>query len=92
MLDEPEAALSPTRPLALLARPHQLVQRNAQFIIATHSPILMAYPDADIVQITEDGLQPVAYRDTEHYIVTRAFLDNPQCQLDRVLGDAELDD
>jgi predicted ATPase len=92
VLDEPEAALSPTRQLALLARLHQLVQRNSQFIIATHSPILMAYPDADILQITEDGLQPVPYRDTEHYIVTRAFLEDPQRQLDRLLGDAELDD
>jgi predicted ATPase len=92
VLDEPEAALSPTRQLALLARLHQLVQRNSQFIIATHSPILMAYPDADILQITEDGLQPVPYRDTEHYIVTRAFLEDPQRQLDRLLGDAERDD
>jgi predicted ATPase len=91
ILDEPEAALSPTRQLALLARLHQLVQANSQFIIATHSPILMAYPEADILQITEDGLQRAAYRDTEHDIVTRAFLDNPQRQLDRVLGEAELD-
>ncbi len=91
VLDEPEAALSPTRQLALLARLHQLVQCNAQFIIATHSPILMAYPDADILQITDDGLQRVDYRDTEHDIVMRSFLDNPQRQLDRLLGETELD-
>jgi len=88
VLDEPEAALSPTRQLALLARLDQLVRCNSQFIIATHSPILMAYPEADILQITDDGLQRVAYRDTGHYIVTRAFLDNPQRQLDRLLGEA----
>lgn len=91
VLDEPEAALSPTRQLALLARLHQLVQLDAQFIIATHSPILMAYPEAQILQIGERGLHPIDYRDTEHYIVTRSFLDNPQRHLDRLLGEAELD-
>ncbi|WP_440976861.1 AAA family ATPase [Pseudoxanthomonas winnipegensis] len=89
VLDEPEAALSPTRQMALLARIHALVRRNAQFIIATHSPILMAYPDAEIVQIGPQGLQRVSYRETEHYLVTRAFLENPERQLHYLLGDAE---
>lgn len=81
ILDEPEAALSPTRQLAALARLHQLVQEGSQFIIATHSPILMAYPDAWIYEIGEDGLQRVAYEDTEHYLVTRDFLADPKRRL-----------
>ena len=89
VLDEPEAALSPTRQMALLARIHAQGLRNAQFIIATHSPILMAYPDAQIVQIGPQGLQHVHYRETEHYLVTRAFLENPERQLHYLLDDAE---
>lgn len=87
VLDEPEAALSPNRQLAMLVRMHELVGKRSQFVIATHSPILMAYPDAWIYQIGEDGLERVAYEDTEHYQVTRAFLNNPQRQLDLLLED-----
>jgi predicted ATPase len=76
MLDEPEAALSPTRQLAMLARMRQLIRRGSQFIIATHSPILMAYPDAQILLLTEQGIQRVAYEETEHFRVTRDFLNN----------------
>jgi predicted ATPase len=82
ILDEPEAALSPTRQLAMLARIHQLVGLGGQFIIATHSPILMAYPDAALYQIGETGIVPTAYEDTEHVLVTRAFLGNPQKHLE----------
>jgi len=81
ILDEPEAALSPSRQLAMLSRIHQLVGLNSQFIIATHSPILMAYPDADLYQIDETGLSRTAYEDTEHFLVTKAFLGNPGRQL-----------
>jgi predicted ATPase len=77
ILDEPEAALSPSRQMAMLTRMHELVQMRSQFIIATHSPILMAYPHADIYQIDETGLVPTAYEDTEHFRVTKAFLGNP---------------
>ncbi|WP_417526975.1 AAA family ATPase [Marinomonas shanghaiensis] len=77
LLDEPEAALSPTRQLAVLSRMHQLINNQSQFIIATHSPILMAYPGAKIYQIDKTGIYPVKYEDTEHYGVTRAFLNNP---------------
>ena len=77
MLDEPEAALSPQRQLAALARMHALVRQKSQFIIATHSPILMAYPDAAIFHFSAEGIQRVAYEDTEHYRVTRDFLANP---------------
>lgn len=77
ILDEPEAALSPQRQLAVLSRIHDLVQDGSQFVIATHSPLLMAYPDACIYQCGVDGVVPVAYEDTEHFRVTRDFLSNP---------------
>ena len=81
ILDEPEAALSPTRQLAVLARMNQLLEQDSQFIIATHSPILMAYPGALIYHITESGFESVDYEETEHYEVTKAFLDNPDRML-----------
>jgi predicted ATPase len=81
ILDEPEAALSPARQLAMLVRMHELAGMNSQFIIATHSPILMAYPEADIYQIDESGLVRTAYEETEHFLVTKAFLGNPTRQL-----------
>jgi predicted ATPase len=86
VLDEPEAALSPQRQLAMIARLHQLVQSRSQFVIATHSPILMAYPDACIYQIGDNGLQQIEYEQTVHYTVTKAFINNPRRQIDRLLG------
>jgi predicted ATPase len=59
VLDEPEAALSPTRQLALLARIHQLVEAGSQFLVATHSPLLLAYPDATILSLETDGIRLV---------------------------------
>lgn len=81
ILDEPEAALSPTRQLAFLSRLHQLVKGDSQFIIATHSPILMAYPHAAIFEVA-DGYTAVSYEETEHYRITREFLTHPDkmCQ------------
>jgi predicted ATPase len=76
-MDEPEAALSPTRQIAFLSLLHDFVGEGAQFIIATHSPIIMAYPDAEIVLFERTGLRKVAYTETEHYLVTRGFLANP---------------
>lgn len=87
LLDEPEAALSPQRQLAVLTRLHQLVEDDSQFIIATHSPILMAYPDAWIYACTEDGIGRIDYEETEHYQVTRNFLLDPQRMLDMLLAD-----
>lgn len=81
ILDEPEAALSPQRQLAVLSRIHDLVLDDSQFVIATHSPILMAYPDACIYLCGEDGVSQVSYEDTEHFQVTRDFLDNPERML-----------
>ncbi len=86
VLDEPEAALSPARQLAVLARMHQLAQADSQFIIATHSPILMAYPNALIYQITSRGIKQVRYQETEHYIVTKEFIGNHKRQLDILLS------
>ncbi len=74
ILDEPEAALSPTRQMAMLSRMHQLIGEGSQFVIATHSPIIMAYPDAKIFSLGADGIEQVAYEDTEHFQVTRSFL------------------
>ena len=77
ILDEPEAALSPQRQLTLLAHMHALAaQQASQFIIATHSPILMAYPGALIYGLSAEGIAPVAYEDTEHFQITRDFLGN----------------
>jgi predicted ATPase len=78
ILDEPEAALSPQRQLSLLAIMHELVEEErSQFIIATHSPILMAYPGALLYQLHGDGMQCIKYEDTEHYTITRDFLNSP---------------
>ena len=73
-LDEPEAALSPSRQLSALAIIHNLVKARSQFVIATHSPILMAYPDAKIYQLSEAGIEEIEYSETEHYKVARDFL------------------
>jgi predicted ATPase len=79
ILDEPEAALSPQRQLALLSIIHEHVEERAsQFVIATHSPILMAYPNARICRLGADGIEQVAYEDTEHYRITRDFLNSPE--------------
>ena len=67
LLDEPEAALSPMSILRLMIYVHELARKGAQFIISTHSPILMALPDSDVIQFTENGLERVSYKDTEHF-------------------------
>ena len=87
IFDEPEAALSPTRQLSALVAIHELVQQSSQFIIATHSPILLAYPRAKILQLTEDGIEEIQYEDTEHYKVTKRFLDDPGRMMELLLGD-----
>ncbi|WP_077080456.1 AAA family ATPase [Mycobacterium numidiamassiliense] len=86
LLDEPEAALSPTSQLAALARIHNLVSQGSQFLIATHSPILMAYPGATIYACERTGISRVAYQDTEHYRTTRDFLQAPEQFLRELLN------
>lgn len=88
ILDEPEAALSPQRQMSVLARMHDLVARDSQFIIATHSPIIMAYPDAWIYHCSANGVKKIAYEDTEHFRVTRDFLVNRKRMLDILLSAA----
>jgi len=77
LLDEPETPLSPTRVLALLAILRERVAQDCQFVVATHSPILMALPGAQILLIEEGTITPVDYADVEHVRITRAFLDDP---------------
>ncbi len=76
ILDEPEAALSPDRQLSFLVRLHELVKKGAQFIIATHSPILMSYPNSEIYQIAEKSIELTAYEETAHFQTTKNFLNN----------------
>ena len=85
LFDEPEAALSPTRQLAFLSRLHELVGEGSQFLIATHAPILLAYPHARIFLMADGPPRPIAYRDTEHYQVTRSFLTRTERMLDILL-------
>ncbi|MFQ3646058.1 MAG: AAA family ATPase [Anaerolineae bacterium] len=84
LLDEPEAPLSPIRQLALIVLLRQMVAHGAQFIIATHSPILMAFPGAVILTFDQVPPRPVAYDDLEHVTLTRDFLNHPQRFLDRL--------
>lgn len=88
LLDEPEAALSPQRQLAFLRVMHQLEEKgNAQFIIATHSPILMGFPNADIYNFDHSPLSKIAYEDTEHYQITKMFLNDTEGFLKKLLKD-----
>jgi predicted ATPase len=85
ILDEPEAALSPARQMAMLTRIHQLINKNSQFIIATHSPIVLAYPNADIYELTDGKIYKSKYEDTEHYSITKDFLISYEVFLESLL-------
>lgn len=85
IFDEPEAALSPSRQLTALTLIHQLVEQNCQLIIATHSPILLAYPNATIYQFDDTGVKEVLYEECEQYTVTKSFLNNHQYMTSRLL-------
>jgi predicted ATPase len=87
ILDEPESALSITRQMAMLARMDNLISKRSQFIIATHSPVVLAYPDAAIYQMTPEGIQKVAYKETETYQLYKGFLDNPEQMTAILLND-----
>lgn len=78
IFDEPEAALSPTRIMRLMCNIDRLVKNNSQLIISTHSPILMTFPDADIYEISEETVKLVSYNETEHFQVTKQFLNSPE--------------
>jgi|SRR6185503_3876857 len=88
ILDEPEAALSPARILAFMAVISELEKNGrAQFIIATHSPILICYPGATIYRFDEDGIHETTYQQTEHFTLTKSFLDNPGLFLRHLMDD-----
>ncbi|RYG68638.1 ATPase [bacterium] len=84
LLDEPEAPLSPLRQLAFLALLKQFVALDCQFIITTHSPILMAFPGALLLDFNAHPVAPISYDDVEHVALTRAFLNNPEAYLRRL--------
>ena len=89
LFDEPEAGLSPTRQLAFLAAMHQLVQRGSQLVLATHSPILLAYPDACIYELADGAIVARAYEDTDHYRITADFFAHRATMLKELLSDDE---
>ncbi len=84
IFDEPESALSPNRLLHLMTAMYELEKQGSQFIIATHSPILLAYPKATIYQLSEEGIDTVIYDDLEHVKMTRDFLNNPSAYVDKL--------
>ena len=90
LLDEPEAALSPQRLMSLIVAIDELVKRNSQFIISTHSPILMAYPNAEILEFGENGIEKTTYKETCHYQITKQFIDDPERMIHLLLSDREL--
>ena len=87
VLDEPEAALSPQGCLALLRAMHDLVAAGGQFLVATHSPLVMAYPGATLYELDDDGIQVVAYDELAHVQLYRTFLDAPERMLRALLAD-----
>ena len=88
ILDEPEAALSPMRLMTLMCLIRNVVDEKSQFIISTHSPILMTFPGAEIYELSASGIHPVQYQETEHFRVTKQFLDAPE----RMLKYLDIDD
>jgi len=93
IIDEPEAALSPERQLDFLKLLRRLDRKgDAQVIMATHSPILMAYPDAALIQISSQGLSPIEFHETAHFKIVREFALNPDGFIAGVLLDAEAEE
>lgn len=90
ILDEPEAALSPRGIIQLMQRMNELVNENSQFIISTHSPMLMTFPNAEVYQIQKDGIASVRFQDTEHYRTTVRFLQNPESAMEDILGNTDV--
>lgn len=86
ILDEPEAALSPVRQMAMLTRIHELVQEHSQFIISTHSPILMAYPDSIIYDLTSEGISVKTLEETDHYAIYKEFLNNKEKMINHLFN------
>lgn len=87
ILDEPEAALSPLRQLSMLSRIHELVNQKSQFIIATHSPILMSYPSSKIVELTDSGMKESSVEETNHYKIMKQFFDDKDRLIHHLLNE-----
>lgn len=87
LLDEPEAALSPLRQLSMLAHIHELVRQDSQFIIATHSPIIMSYPKAKILELTEEGAKETTLEETNPYHIMKQFFDDKDRLLHHLLNE-----
>ena len=87
LFDEPEAALSVRGQLVLIRRMHELVRQHSQFVIATHSPILLGYPGATILELGDDGIRRIDYEDTQQVELTRSFFEDPQRFLRHLLAD-----
>ena len=86
LLDEPKAALSPKGIIRLMQNMDDLVQNDSQFIISTHSPMLMAFPDAELYQIKENEIVSTPFKETDHYRITVRFLQNPEEAANEILG------
>src|SRR5688500_4737384 len=91
IFDEPEAALSPSRQMSVLTLMHDLVRDHSQFIISTHSPILMAYPHSYIYVLSEKGIKRIKYEETEHFRITRDFLNRHEKMVHYLLSELDLD-
>ncbi len=87
LLDEPEAALSPAKQLAVLSAMHNLIRQHSQFVIVTHAPILMAYPDSIIYRFSDESIEAVEYESTEHYTITRDFIQRREQIMGILLGE-----
>lgn len=87
ILDEPEAALSPSGIMRLMVHINDLVKKGSQFIISTHSPMLISFPNADVYEITKTGIQLVPYYKTEHFNITKNFLESPDRMLKYLFED-----
>jgi predicted ATPase len=86
IFDEPESALSPSRQLVFLRLLHRMESLgHCQVIMATHSPVLMAYPNAQLLMLTKSGLEPVTLTETEHFRLTREFCENPAAFVEAAL-------
>ena len=86
ILDEPEAALSPRGIIRLMQRMDELLALDSQFIISTHSPMLLAFPGAEVYQIRAEGIESVRFQDTDHYRTSVRFLQNPESAIEEILG------
>lgn len=89
LMDEPEAALSPQRQLTLMRHIYFMAMEGSQFIIATHSPILLGLPGATILNFSEEGILPIQYEDTESYQITKLFFERRKQMLDELFKSEE---